>query len=65
LQLINIIIYVAGLGADFEFDLKRIIALSTFRQLGLMIITIYIGLFGLAFFHPLTQALFESLLCHL
>jgi NADH-ubiquinone oxidoreductase chain 5 len=24
-------IFVAGLGVDFEFDLKRIIALSTFR----------------------------------
>jgi NADH-ubiquinone oxidoreductase chain 5 len=38
----------AGLGANFEYDLKRIIALSTLRQLGLMIITISIGLSGLA-----------------
>ena len=45
-------IFVAGLGANFEFDLKGIIALSTFRQLGLMIITIHIDLFGLACFHP-------------
>jgi len=58
-------IFVAGLGANFEFDLKRIIALSTLRQLGIMIITIYIGLSGLAFFHPLTHALFKVLLCHL
>ena len=36
--------FVAGLGANFEFDLKRIIALSTSRQLGLIIITISIGL---------------------
>ena len=27
--------FMAGLGANFEFDLKRIIALSTLRQLGL------------------------------
>jgi len=30
----------AGLGANFEFDLRRIIALSTLSQLGLKIITI-------------------------
>jgi len=30
-------IFMAGLGANFEFDLKRIIALSTLRQLGLMV----------------------------
>ena len=45
-------IFVAGLGANFEFDLKGIIALSTLGQLGLMIITIHIGLLGLACFHP-------------
>jgi len=44
------IIFIAVLGANFEFDLKRIIALSTLRQLGLMIMTIFIGLSGLAFF---------------
>jgi len=52
----------AGLGANFVFDLRRIIALSTLRQLGLMIITISIGLSGLAFFHLLTHALFKALL---
>jgi len=40
-------IFMAGLGANFEFFLKRIIALSTLRQLGLMIITISIGLSSL------------------
>jgi NADH-ubiquinone oxidoreductase chain 5 len=52
----------AGLGANFEFDLKKIIALSTLSQLGLIIVTISIGLSGLAFFHLLTQALFKALL---
>jgi NADH-ubiquinone oxidoreductase chain 5 len=55
-------IFIAGLGANFEYDLKRIIALSTLRQLGLMIITISVGLSGLAFFHLLTHALFKALL---
>jgi NADH-ubiquinone oxidoreductase chain 5 len=50
-------IFIAGLGANFEFDLRRIIALSTLRQLDLIIITISIGLSGLAFFHLLSHAL--------
>nr|URH16730.1 NADH dehydrogenase subunit 5 [Dentispicotermes sp. n. 2 SH-2021a] len=54
--------FMAGLGANFEFDLKSIIALSTLSQLGLMIMTISLGLSGLAFFHLLTHALFKALL---
>jgi NADH-ubiquinone oxidoreductase chain 5 len=49
-QVSGLTIFIAGLGENFEFDLKRIIAFSTLRQLGLMIITISIGLSGLAFF---------------
>nr|WNL53894.1 NADH dehydrogenase subunit 5 [Microtermes mariae] len=54
--------FMAGLGANFEYDLKSIIALSTLSQLGLMIMTISVGLSGLAFFHLLTHALFSALL---
>nr|QXT43992.1 NADH dehydrogenase subunit 5 [aff. Alyscotermes/Astratotermes sp. BDIT11-5-1c] len=54
--------FMAGLGANFEYDLKSIIALSTLSQLGLMIMTISVGLSGLAFFHLLTHALFKALL---
>ena len=42
--------------------MRRIIALSTLRQLGLIIITISIGLSSLAFFHLLTHALCKALL---
>jgi len=55
-------IFIAGLGMNFEFDLKMIIALSALRQLCLIIITISIGLSGLAFFHLLSQTLFKTLL---
>jgi NADH-ubiquinone oxidoreductase chain 5 len=55
-------IFIAGLGANVEFDLERIIALYTLRELGLIIITISIGLYSLAFFHLLTHALFKGLL---
>jgi NADH-ubiquinone oxidoreductase chain 5 len=53
--------FIAGLGANFEYDLKRIITISTLRQLRLMIITISIGLSSLAFFHLLIHALFKAL----
>lgn len=55
-------IFIAGLGANFEFDLKKIIALSTLRQLGLIIRILSMGYYKLAFFHLLTHALFKALL---
>ena len=55
-------IFIAGLGANFEFDLKKIIALSTLSQLGLIIRILAIGGYKLAFFHLLTHALFKALL---
>jgi NADH-ubiquinone oxidoreductase chain 5 len=55
-------IFIAGLGANFEFDLKKIIALSTLSQLGLIIRILAIGFPKLAFFHLLTHALFKALL---
>jgi NADH-ubiquinone oxidoreductase chain 5 len=55
-------ILMSGLGANFETDLKKIIALSTLSQLGLIITTLSIGFFELSFFHLLTHALFKSLL---
>nr|YP_010437816.1 NADH dehydrogenase subunit 5 [Neurobasis chinensis]UTB53948.1 NADH dehydrogenase subunit 5 [Neurobasis chinensis] len=54
--------FMSGLGANFEFDLKKIIALSTLSQLGLMMSVLSMGLPGLAFFHLLTHALFKALL---
>nr|AMN09049.1 NADH dehydrogenase subunit 5 [Rhipidia chenwenyoungi] len=54
--------FMAGLGANFEFDLKKIIALSTLSQLGLMMSILSMGYYKLAFFHLLTHALFKALL---
>nr|URX53092.1 NADH dehydrogenase subunit 5 [Cryptotermes austrinus] len=54
--------FMAGMGANFEYDLKSIIALSTLSQLGLMISAVSVGLVGMAFFHLLTHALFSALL---
>jgi NADH-ubiquinone oxidoreductase chain 5 len=55
-------IFIAGFCANFEFDLKKIIALSTLSQLGLIIRILSIGFPKLAFFHLLTHALFKALL---
>nr|YP_009487843.1 NADH dehydrogenase subunit 5 [Anopheles nimbus]AWB98934.1 NADH dehydrogenase subunit 5 [Anopheles nimbus] len=54
--------FMAGLGANFEFDLKKIIALSTLSQLGLMMSILSMSFYKLAFFHLLTHALFKALL---
>nr|AND96296.1 NADH deshydrogenase subunit 5 [Onthophagus baolocensis] len=54
--------FMAGLGANFEYDLKKIIALSTLSQLGLMMSILSLGEINLAFFHLLTHALFKALL---
>lgn len=55
-------IFIAGISANFEFDLKKIIALSTLSQLGLIMRILSIGFAKLAFFHLLTHALFKALL---
>nr|ALO77019.1 NADH deshydrogenase subunit 5 [Mordellidae sp. GENSP02] len=54
--------FMAGLGANFEFDLKKIIALSTLSQLGLMMSILFLGDYMLAYYHLLTHALFKALL---
>jgi NADH-ubiquinone oxidoreductase chain 5 len=55
-------IFIAGIGANFEYDLKKIIALSTLSQLGLIVGIVSFGYPKLAYFHLLTHALFKALL---
>nr|QCG71548.1 NADH dehydrogenase subunit 5 [Gasterophilus nigricornis] len=62
LLLSGLTMFMAGLGANYEFDLKKIIALSTLSQLGLMMSILAMGFYKLAFFHLLTHALFKALL---
>nr|YP_009643513.1 NADH dehydrogenase subunit 5 [Antilochus russus]APO08955.1 NADH dehydrogenase subunit 5 [Antilochus russus] len=54
--------FMSGLGASFEYDLKSIIALSTLSQLGLMMSILFIGGVDISFFHLLTHAFFKALL---
>nr|APX40792.1 NADH dehydrogenase subunit 5 [Phyllotreta hemipoda] len=58
----SLTMFMAGLGANFEFDLKKIIALSTLSQLGLMMSILSLGGLKLAYFHLLTHAIFKALL---
>lgn len=52
----------SGLGACLEQDAKKIVALSTLSQLGVIIFSLSVGLWEIAFFHLLSHALFKSLL---
>jgi len=67
---INIIILLLGtltilmarLRAFFEIDIKKIVALSTLRQLGVIIVAMGAGFTLLGFFHLLSHAFFKALL---
>nr|APU89563.1 NADH dehydrogenase subunit 5 [Armadillidium album] len=52
----------ASIGALVEPDFKKVVALSTLSQLGIMIMTLSLGLTVLAFIHLLTHAVFKALL---
>nr|YP_009175635.1 NADH dehydrogenase subunit 5 [Atrijuglans hetaohei]ALH16792.1 NADH dehydrogenase subunit 5 [Atrijuglans hetaohei] len=62
LLLSSLTMFMAGISANYEFDLKKIIALSTLSQLGLMMSVLSMGYSDLAFFHLLTHAMFKALL---
>nr|UFI48539.1 NADH dehydrogenase subunit 5 [Amalda depressa] len=57
-----ITLLMAGIGANYENDLKKIIALSTLSQLGVMMMSLGMGMPYLALFHLYTHALFKALL---
>nr|AKS04164.1 NADH dehydrogenase subunit 5 [Parasagitta elegans] len=52
----------AGLCACAEMDLKKIVALSTLSQLGVMVVALSVKLKTLCFFHLTTHAMFKALL---
>nr|YP_011002209.1 NADH dehydrogenase subunit 5 [Cazira verrucosa]WPO01457.1 NADH dehydrogenase subunit 5 [Cazira verrucosa] len=54
--------FMSGLAANFEYDLKSIIALSTLSQLGLMMTIMFMGYPMNSYFHMLTHAFFKALM---
>lgn len=55
-------LYRASLAACFEWDAKKIVAFSTLRQLGFMVVSISLGLSTFAFFHLVTHAMFKAMM---
>lgn len=55
-------ILMAGIRAMLELDMKKIVALSTLRQLGVIITTLGAKLYPVAFIHLLSHAYFKALL---
>nr|AOQ30887.1 NADH dehydrogenase subunit 5 [Pleurobranchaea novaezealandiae] len=51
-----------GWAATYENDIKKVIALSTLSQLGVMVFSLGLNLPSLALFHLYTHALFKALL---
>lgn len=55
-------IVLSGTSALVEVDIKKIVALSTLRQLRVMMFAVGVGVPEAAFFHLLTHAIFKALL---
>lgn len=55
-------IFISGLNAIFEFDLKKIIAFSTLSQIRFIFIILCLGKIDICFFYLLIHALFKSII---
>nr|ALO64690.1 NADH dehydrogenase subunit 5 [Halictus rubicundus] len=58
----SLTMFMAGLMANYEYNLKKVIALSTLSQLGFMMSILGLGMVNLGFYHLLIHAFFKSLM---
>lgn len=58
----SITLLIAGLGAGLEVDLKKVIALSTLSQLGIIILVLSVGGYFICIFHLVVHAIFKALI---
>ena len=58
----RITIIISAISAVFESDVKKVVALSTLRQLGVMMLAISVGAISVCFFHLVSHALFKALM---
>jgi NADH-ubiquinone oxidoreductase chain 5 len=52
----------SAIRAVFEPDVKKVVALSTLSQLGVIILAVSVGAVSVCFFHLVTHALFKALM---
>lgn len=55
-----ITVVLAGFGAIYEIDFKKVVAMSTLSQLGVMIVSLCLNQWLLTFLHVLVHALFKA-----
>nr|DBA44306.1 TPA_asm: NADH dehydrogenase subunit 5 [Peltospira operculata] len=55
-------LFMAGMSANYEFDMKKVIALSTLSQLGVMMMSLAFSMPFLTLFHLYVHALFKAML---
>lgn len=55
-------VFLAGFVAVLESDFKKLVAMSTLSQLGVIVYGIVLGIWKLAFLHVLVHALFKAAL---
>ena len=58
----SLTIFISAISAVFEADVKKVVALSTLRQLGVIILALSVGAVRVCFFHLVSHALFKALI---